>query len=211
MPVGVCLERSPDHVIALLGILKAGGAYVPLDPEAPTERIQYVVEDSQMPLVLTGCRLHDSVAGLGASVMVLDRDWELIGRHSHEELDRPRDDQLAYVIYTSGSTGRPEGRDGGAGSDLGPLPGNDGGVRIGAGGPGAPVRSVQRRRVVGTDPAQPGRRRVGWSCGGTELWTPWQLLDELTSRAGDGGESVAGPLPPGGAASGFGPTRSWTA
>jgi amino acid adenylation domain-containing protein len=111
VPVGVCLERSPDHLVALLAILRAGGAYVPLDPEAPVERIKYVVRDTQMPLVLAEERYLDTVAAAGAEVVNLDRDHGAIERQEAEEPDgpSPRAEQLAYVIYTSGSTGRPKG------------------------------------------------------------------------------------------------------
>ena len=109
-PVGVCLERSLDQVIALVGILKAGAVYVPLDPEAPAERIRYVMQDTQMPLLLTHHRLQGKVSGTRAEVVSPDRDRELIGQQSDEELaDQPKEDQLAYVIYTSGSTGQPKG------------------------------------------------------------------------------------------------------
>ena len=108
--VGVCLERSLDQVIALVGILKAGGVYVPLDPEAPAERIRYVMQDTQMPLLLTQHGLQGKVSGTRAEVVSLDRDRELIGQQGDEELaDQPTEDQLAYVIYTSGSTGQPKG------------------------------------------------------------------------------------------------------
>ena len=108
--VGVCLERSLDQVIALVGILKAGGVYVPLDPEAPAEWIRYVMQDTQMPLLLTQHRLPGKVSGTRAEVVSLDRDRELIGQQGDEELaDQPAEDQLAYVIYTSGSTGQPKG------------------------------------------------------------------------------------------------------
>jgi len=110
VPVGVCLERSPDQVIALIAILRAGGAYVPLDPEAPAERIQLVVRDTQMPLILTHERLRDTVAAAGAKVVSLDGDRAAIERQSADEPDgQPRPEQLAYIIYTSGSTGRPKG------------------------------------------------------------------------------------------------------
>ena len=106
----MCLERSLDQVIALVGILKAGGVYVPLDPEAPAERIRYVMQDTQMPLLLTQHRLPGKVSGTRAEVVSLDRDRELIGQQGDEELaDQPAEDQLAYVIYTSGSTGQPKG------------------------------------------------------------------------------------------------------
>ncbi len=109
--VGVCLERSLDQVIALVGILKAGGAYVPLDPEAPQERIRYVMQDTQMPLVVTHQQLAGSVSGTAAEVVSLDRDRDVIGRQSGGKLgeDQRAERHLGHVIYTSGSTGRPKG------------------------------------------------------------------------------------------------------
>jgi amino acid adenylation domain-containing protein len=110
VPVGVCLERSPDQVVALIAILRAGGAYVPLDPEAPTERIQHVVRDTQMPLLLAHERLRDTVAAAGAEVVSLDGDRAALERQSVDEPDgQPRPEQLAYISYTSGSTGQPKG------------------------------------------------------------------------------------------------------
>ena len=109
--VGVCLERSLDQVIALLGILKAGGAYVPLDPEAPQERIQYVMQDTQMPLVLAHHQLERRVSGTATQVVSLDRDQDVIGQQSAGTLgeDQRAQRHLGHVIYTSGSTGRPKG------------------------------------------------------------------------------------------------------
>ena len=109
--VGVCLERSLDQMIALVSILKAGGAYVPLDPEAPEERTQYVMRDTQMALVLTQQQLQWRVSGTEADVVSLDRDGETIGQQSDENLgqDQRAEEQLGHVIYTSGSTGRPKG------------------------------------------------------------------------------------------------------
>jgi amino acid adenylation domain-containing protein len=110
VPVGVCLERSADQVVALLGILRAGAAYVPLDPDAPADRLRYVLEDTGMPLLLTEGRLLGRVRGTQAELVVLDRDRALIGQHSEKDLaDKPGEGQLAYLIYTSGSTGRPKG------------------------------------------------------------------------------------------------------
>ena len=109
-PVGVCLERSPDQMIALLGILKAGGVYVPLDPEAPAERIEYVLRDTQMPLVLTHDRLRPKLSGAGTEAVDLESSWSVIAQQFDEEPDDPpRPEQLAYLVYTSGSTGQPKG------------------------------------------------------------------------------------------------------
>ena len=78
VPVGVCLERSIDQVIALVAILKAGGAYVPLDPEAPDARTQYVVQDTRMPLLLTHHALAEKAGQAGTETVSLDRTWEVI-------------------------------------------------------------------------------------------------------------------------------------
>ena len=108
--VGICVERSPLMVIGLLGILKAGGAYVPLDPAYPAERLAYMLNDSQPPVLLTQRQLVDSLPLTGSKVICLDTDWELIGAQSeknpHTEV---KANNLAYVIYTSGSTGKPKG------------------------------------------------------------------------------------------------------
>lgn len=113
VPVGVCLERSPDHVVALIAILRAGGAFVPLDPEAPPERIRYAVADTRMPLLLTHERFREMAAGTDAEAVILDSDRGLIepraGDAEEPDLPSPRPAQLAYVVYTSGSTGRPKG------------------------------------------------------------------------------------------------------
>ena len=110
VPVGVCLDRSPVQLIALLGILKAGGVYVPLDPDAPVERIEYVLLDTGMPLVLTCDRLRRKLSEAGADTVDLDRTWDVIGQQFDEEPDdAPGPEQLAYVVYTSGSTGQPKG------------------------------------------------------------------------------------------------------
>ena len=107
--VGLCVERSLEMVVGLLGILKAGGAYVPLDPSYPQSRLNFILEDTQVPVLLTQQRW---VKGLGAKshVIALDTYWETIAQESKEN---PTSDvcakNLAYVIYTSGSTGKPKG------------------------------------------------------------------------------------------------------
>jgi amino acid adenylation domain-containing protein/non-ribosomal peptide synthase protein (TIGR01720 family)/FkbM family methyltransferase len=114
-PVGICLERSLEMVIGLLGILKAGGAYVPLDPSYPAERLRLIVAESGIPLVLTAQRFSEPKSGgkplfLTCSFLNLDADWNDIARESQENLtNNTVPGNLAYVIYTSGSTGKPKG------------------------------------------------------------------------------------------------------
>ncbi|AOX02677.1 hypothetical protein BJP34_27440 [Moorena producens PAL-8-15-08-1] len=108
--VGICVERSIQMVVGLLGILKAGGAYVPLDPNYPPERLSYMLADSGVEVLLTQQSLLESLPSHTAQVVCLDSDWEAIEQHSGENLDvGVTSDNLAYVIYTSGSTGQPKG------------------------------------------------------------------------------------------------------
>jgi amino acid adenylation domain-containing protein len=108
--VGVCMERSPELVAALLGVLKAGGAYVPLDPAYPAARLAYLLADSDVAMVLTQERLRGRLQEGGAEVVAVDAAAEEIARESGEAPAVPTDpDQLAYVIHTSGSTGEPKG------------------------------------------------------------------------------------------------------
>lgn len=113
--VGLCVERSLDMVVGLLGILKAGGAYVPLGPNYPEDRLTYMAQDSGIELILTQEHLISHVttwAGEQAQAVALDRDWNVIVGDipSSEGLRKDvRPDDLAYLMYTSGSTGRPKG------------------------------------------------------------------------------------------------------
>ena len=108
--VGICVERSLEMVVGLLGVLKAGGAYVPLDPAYPKERLAFMLEDSRVPVLITQKSLIERLPTPNATVLCLDRDW---GEISSESQDNPlplnTPDNLAYVIYTSGSTGIPKG------------------------------------------------------------------------------------------------------
>nr|WP_017314620.1 non-ribosomal peptide synthetase [Mastigocladopsis repens] len=107
--VGICLERSLEMVVGLLGILKAGGAYVPIDPAYPKERLAFILEDTQTPVILTQEKLVNNLH-LGSQVICLDSDWKLIAQHSQENpVCEATVDNLVYVIYTSGSTGKPKG------------------------------------------------------------------------------------------------------
>ena len=108
--VSICVERSLDLVVGLLGILKAGGAYVPLDPAYPAERLAFMVEDARTPVLLTHQHLLDRLSTGLVRVVCLDRDAELLAQYDTAEPTASISvDDLAYVIYTSGSTGKPKG------------------------------------------------------------------------------------------------------
>ncbi|MHC5819627.1 MAG: non-ribosomal peptide synthetase, partial [Nostoc sp.] len=108
--VGISVERSLSMVIGLLGILKAGGTYVPLDPTYPQERLTFILEDAQVPVLLTQGRLVEAMPQHKAKVVCLDTDWQTIAQESKQNsVSEVTANNLAYVIYTSGSTGRPKG------------------------------------------------------------------------------------------------------
>jgi amino acid adenylation domain-containing protein len=108
--VGIYIERSLDTVVGILGILKAGGAYVPLDPTYPKERLVFMLNDAQVPVLLTRERLIENLPECRTHVVCLDRDWEAIARENEEDpVSGVKADDPVYVIYTSGSTGAPKG------------------------------------------------------------------------------------------------------
>ncbi|MEA5567017.1 amino acid adenylation domain-containing protein [Anabaena sp. UHCC 0399] len=108
--VGVCVERSLEMVVCLLGILKAGGAYIPIDPEYPQERIAYMLEDSQVKVLLTQEKLLTQIPQHQAHTICIDTEWKKISTQPNTNLESDvKPDNLAYVIYTSGSTGKPKG------------------------------------------------------------------------------------------------------
>jgi amino acid adenylation domain-containing protein len=108
--VALCMERSREMVIALLGILKAGCAYLPLDPAYPKDRLAFMLDDAQVPLVLTQQHLEARLPAHSARTICLDSDREAISRQSDADCSSGvRPGNLAYVIYTSGSTGKPKG------------------------------------------------------------------------------------------------------
>ncbi|WP_438025454.1 amino acid adenylation domain-containing protein [Sorangium sp. So ce233] len=108
--VGLCVERSLEMLVGVLGVLKSGGAYVPLDPAYPRERLRAMLEDSRLTLLLTQERLLPALPDAGARAICLDRDWPAIaGAPDRGAAPCVRGEDLAYVIYTSGSTGRPKG------------------------------------------------------------------------------------------------------
>src|SRR5579859_2038844 len=107
---GLCVERSLEMVIGLLGILKAGGAYLPLDPIYPPERLAFMLEDAQVPVLLTQQSLVASLPPIQGQIVLLDADWPIIAHHNADNIiSAVQPQHLAYVIYTSGSTGRPKG------------------------------------------------------------------------------------------------------
>ncbi|WP_414622036.1 amino acid adenylation domain-containing protein [Calothrix sp. CCY 0018] len=108
--VGICVERSLEMVVGLLGIQKAGGAYLPIDPTYPTERINYILENSQVPVLLTQNHLRENLSEFQGTVIDLDSNWENIANESEENpVSNVTPDNLIYIIYTSGSTGKPKG------------------------------------------------------------------------------------------------------
>jgi amino acid adenylation domain-containing protein len=183
VPVGVCLDRSLGHLIALVAILKAGGGYVPLDPGAPAERTGYIVADTGMPLVLTQHRLRDRFGGARAAVISLDRDAAAIARYPAQDLAEPPADpgQLGYVIYTSGSTGKPKG----AMIDRGVMSAHTRAMieqyRLG------PQDRVLQFSGYSAD-ASLEQILPALACGarlvmrGTEIWSPRQLLEEIQAH-----------------------------
>ncbi|MBE1556816.1 non-ribosomal peptide synthetase [Sporosarcina limicola] len=112
IPVILCMERCPELIVSILAILKVGGAYVPLDPKFPQERLSYMVDDTQSPVILTKSEYINLFLGYEDKIVVLD------GLQIQNKLEKvlPVDiiiesdsDQIAYIIYTSGSTGQPKG------------------------------------------------------------------------------------------------------
>jgi amino acid adenylation domain-containing protein/non-ribosomal peptide synthase protein (TIGR01720 family) len=111
--VGICVERSIEMVVGLLGILKAGGVYVPMDPSYPKERLAFMLEDSEVKVLLTQEQLKLETGNWKLDhrdIIYLDSDWELIAQESQTNpVSGVSPENLCYVIYTSGSTGKPKG------------------------------------------------------------------------------------------------------
>src|SRR5580704_3850893 len=109
--VGICVERSLEMLVGLLGIMKAGGAYVPLDPAYPDDRLAFMVEDCQPRVLVTQKKLEPLLRSHQAQIVCLDA----LVREKTQNADRQRQrgighpGDLAYVLYTSGSTGKPKG------------------------------------------------------------------------------------------------------
>jgi len=108
--VGICVERSLEMVIGILAILKAGGAYVPLDPTYPSERLELILKDVQIPILLTQTHLQYRLPLNNQTLVNIDSDWEIIAQYKEDNLpSEVNPENLAYIIYTSGSTGIPKG------------------------------------------------------------------------------------------------------
>ncbi|PSF37372.1 non-ribosomal peptide synthetase [Aphanothece hegewaldii CCALA 016] len=106
--IGICLKRSLEMIVALLGVLKAGCGYVPLDPNYPKERLDYIIQETQIKVLLTQQDLIQNTYQI--PVIFLDQDWKHLSSYSDINLDLSlHSNNLAYIIYTSGSTGKPKG------------------------------------------------------------------------------------------------------
>ncbi|MEH2216963.1 MAG: amino acid adenylation domain-containing protein [Nostoc sp.] len=110
MPIGICVERTLEMAIAVLAVLKTGCAYVPIDPAYPQERLAFMLEDTQVSVLLTQQQLLAELPEHNSQAICLDTDWYKISQYSHKNPDSEvTAENLAYVIYTSGSTGKPKG------------------------------------------------------------------------------------------------------
>src|SRR5262249_58898693 len=102
--VGLCLERSLEMVIGLLGILKAGGAYLPLDPDYPQQRLEYMLSDAQVGLILVQQRLLNQLPLHFGVTILLDDEWETIAQESSANPEPQIEAaNLVYVLYTAAS------------------------------------------------------------------------------------------------------------
>ncbi len=107
-PVGICLRRSPEAVVAILGILKSGGAYVPIDPDYPEARKQYIIADSGCGVLIAEKSLLNSFSPFKGQILLVD-DESLLQQDSSNPNIAVSPDALMYILYTSGSTGTPKG------------------------------------------------------------------------------------------------------
>ena len=108
--VGICMERSLEMVIALVAVLKAGAAYLPIDPDYPLERLTFMLDDAQLPILLTQSHLVARLPLGDTPRLALDAEWETVAAYAETRPNLPlTPDHLAYTIYTSGSTGNPKG------------------------------------------------------------------------------------------------------
>ncbi len=107
--VGICIDRSLEMAIGVVGILKSGGAYLPLDPDYPKDRLAFMVRDANLPVIVTKSNLVDALPDNESRIVLLDELATLTTLPTDNLFDQPQPSDLAYVIYTSGSTGQPKG------------------------------------------------------------------------------------------------------
>lgn len=108
--VGICMDRSIAMIVSVVAVIKAGAAYVPFDPAYPAERLEFMLEDTRAPIILTTENLHDKLPKQKTKIVCVDSDEALIeGQPTGNPPVSSTGENLAYVIYTSGSTGRPKG------------------------------------------------------------------------------------------------------
>lgn len=108
--VGICMDRSLEMIVGILGTLKAGGAFIPLDPVYPPERLAYMINDSSISILLTQQALQERFADFNTQVICVDSNWWTMSLENENNLNLKIDPvNLAYIIYTSGSTGKPKG------------------------------------------------------------------------------------------------------
>jgi amino acid adenylation domain-containing protein len=175
--VGLCVERSIDMVVALLGIVQAGGAYVPLDPAHPAERLAMVLEDSGVAVLVTEEGLLPSQPRAFCpenQILYLDRDREAIAAEESSPLPRlATAESLAYVIYTSGSTGRPKG------------------VQVSHGAIVSFLRAMAERTGIGAGDVVPAITTLSFDIAGLEIYLPLTVGGRVEvvgkEEAADGG------------------------
>jgi amino acid adenylation domain-containing protein len=109
LAIGLCLNRSIEMIVGMIGILKAGAACLPLDPDHPRERLAYLLSDARASICLTISKFADRISAFSGTVVELDLGHEREIRHSNEQPGHDLSDNLAYIIYTSGTTGFPKG------------------------------------------------------------------------------------------------------
>ncbi|HZH75972.1 MAG TPA: amino acid adenylation domain-containing protein, partial [Archangium sp.] len=110
VPVALCIDRSLEMVVGVLGIMKAGGAYIPMDPSLPQERLDFIAEDTWAVALVTEEKYEELLSRRIPYTILLDSEWDQVERHPGDNLDVDVEgENLAYVIYTSGSTGTPKG------------------------------------------------------------------------------------------------------
>ena len=108
--IGICMDRSPNMIAAIIGVLKCGASYVPIDPANPPSRLEQIIEDGELSLILTSSEHGASFHGSSVPVIFLDHEHEDIQRFDSTPISEPRcPDDVACVLFTSGSTGKPKG------------------------------------------------------------------------------------------------------